>query len=94
MEDVDCIVSKGQFMDYTPSRFVRQTLMPEEHCIKDARFSWVYSAQAWLVMALCVAMGYAVHRAVWFYLEQYTLTPLYVGAGVGFFFLVSMMMVK
>ena len=81
-------------MDYTPSRFVRKTLMPDERCIKDARFSWMYTCQAWIVWILCAASGYAVYYGLSHYLGRYTLQPVYGGALIGAWIFLSMMMKK
>ncbi|MBI3441182.1 MAG: PH domain-containing protein [Proteobacteria bacterium] len=51
-------------MDYTPSRYVRKTLMPDERCVKDARFSWLYVLQAWILWGLCLLFGFAVRHVV------------------------------
>lgn len=58
-------------MDYTPSRFVRKTLLPDEHCVKDARFSWTYTFQACLIWALCILFGYAAYTVFWRMLWPY-----------------------
>ena len=81
-------------MDYTPSRFIRKTLMPDEKCVRDARFSWVYTFQAWLTWGFCILLGYAAHYAMQRYMGQYDLRPVYIGTGIGAWLFASMMMKK
>jgi hypothetical protein len=81
-------------MDYTPSRFIRKTLMPNEKCVKDARFSWVYIFQAWVVWGICLILGYMVHYGFMRYLGLYDLRPVYIGAGIGGWLFFWMMMKK
>jgi hypothetical protein len=81
-------------MDYTPSRFVQKTLLPDERCVRDARFSWMYTLNAGFVCVLCVAAGYVVRYGLSRYMGQDTWQPVYAGAFVGLWMLLSMMMKK
>jgi len=81
-------------MDYTNSRFVRKTLMPNERCIKDARFSWVYTLHAWMMWGLCVLFGYA---AAWVFSSvtgAYAAHHFFAGFAVGGWLWLLMMMKK
>jgi hypothetical protein len=79
-------------MNYTPSRFVQKTLMPDERCVKDARFSGLYTFQAWAVWILWAGAGYAFHYGLRHYMGQYTLIPVYAGALIGAWMFLAMMM--
>jgi hypothetical protein len=81
-------------MDYTASRFIRKTLQPDERCIKDARFSWVYLFQAWAVWGLCILSGYAVQYAMQRYLGEYSSYPVSGGSIIGLWLFLAMMMKK
>lgn len=81
-------------MEHTPSRFIQKTLLPDERCIKDARFSRIYEIQALVLLGFCGALGYAVHIGLYRYFGQYILWPVWAGGGVGLFLFLSMMMKK
>ncbi len=68
--------------------------MPDEKCVKDARFSWIYSFQAWVTWGFCILLGGIVHYALARYMGQYDLRPVYAGAGIGLWLFMAMMMKK
>lgn len=79
-------------MNARTSRFVRNTLLPDEHCIKDARFPVTYSFSAFVVFAFCVMLGYAVREAGMRYFGAAPMTPVYAGAGIGAWMLFWMLL--
>lgn len=81
-------------MEYTPSRFVRKTLMPDERCVLDARFSWVYVFHAWLIWSLCISFGYAAHLAFLPALGPYSWYPVFGGVVLGLWLFFLMMLKK
>lgn len=81
-------------MHYTPSRFIRKTLLPDEHCVRDARFSWIYTFQAWALWGLCILAGYGIQYAVQRYMGQHATKPVAIGSIIGLCLFLSMMAKK
>lgn len=78
----------------TLSRFMKKTLMPDETFIADAHFHGFYTFCAFLTFAFCAALGWAAQYALYRYLEQWTMMPVYIGLGVGAWLLFWMMLKK
>jgi hypothetical protein len=81
-------------MHYTPSRYLRKTLLPDESSVREARFSWVYTAQAWLLWAMCALAGYGLQQLSSRYLGQSSIHILAFTSAIGFWLFLSMMMKK
>lgn len=71
-----------------------KTLMPDETLISEARFHGFYTFSACAVFATCILAGWGAQQAIFRYLGQWSMMPLYVGSGVGLWMLFWMMVHK
>lgn len=81
-------------MDYTPSRYIQKTLLPDEKCVKDARFPWVYTVHALFLWVVCALFGYAAGQAFAQHLGEYRWYPAAAGFVFGFWLFLMMMVTK
>lgn len=78
--------------EYIPSRFVRKTLLPNEKCVAEGRFSWLYSFQAWTSWILWLCFGGMLQYLFYRYLGVDTIKPVLFCGGIGMALCISMLM--
>jgi hypothetical protein len=81
-------------MATAPSLFARKNLMPDEHFVRQAEFSWVYTFNACFVCLICVFLGYIGKHELYIYTGIYQPYVLYAGAGFGLWLFYALMIKK
>lgn len=74
------------------SRFIRRTLLPEEHVTREAHFPVYYTAMCFFTFAAFFFGGILVHKGIIRYLNIYTLMPVHAGFFIGLLMFFWMML--
>lgn len=74
------------------SHFVRKTLLPNEICIREARFHWFYILEAVALLTACVLAGFLLSYSYFFLFNLISPWPAVVGTIIGFWVFLCMLL--